>query len=80
MYRIGIDKLFYRRNKMKKITQTLKKTAVNFWNDEEAQGMIEYILIMVAVVGIVVAVGPKVKDLITGKTTALGEKVNGFDM
>ncbi len=64
---------------MKNIAKTLKKTAVDFWNDEDAQGMIEYILIMVAVVGIVVAVGPKVKSMISGKTDTLEQSIGAYD-
>ncbi len=56
---------------MKRITQAFKKTAVDFWNDEEAQGMIEYILILVAVVAIVTMAGGKIKTMVEGKADSL---------
>ncbi len=64
---------------MKKITQGFKKAVVNFWKDEDAQGMIEYILILVAVVGIVTFAGGAIKRAVTGKATGLGDKINGAD-
>jgi len=57
----------------------IKKEAVKFWNDEEAQGMLEYILIAVAVVAAVTIGGSKIKDIVTQKSDALGEKVNSTD-
>lgn len=63
----NLENKYLRRDKMKKITQAFKKTAVDFWNDEEAQGMIEYILILVAVVAIVTVAGGKIRDMVTNK-------------
>ncbi len=56
---------------MKRVTQAFKKTAVDFWNDEEAQGMIEYILILVAVVAIVGYAGKTIKGTISAKADGL---------
>lgn len=61
---------------MKAIAQKIKKEAVQFWNDEEAQGMLEYILIAVAVVAAVTIGGGKIRDIVQQKSEALGDKVN----
>ena len=64
---------------MKNLTQAFKKNAEKFWKDEEAQGMIEYILILVAVVAIVSVAGGKIKGLIEGKADDLGNKIGEVD-
>jgi len=61
---------------MNTLTQKVKKTAVQFWNDEEAQGMLEYILIAVAVVAAVTIGGSKIKEIVSNKADSLGEEVN----
>lgn len=65
---------------MNKFTNAIKKTAVDFWNDEEAQGMIEYILMLVAVVGIATFLGPKIMEIVQGKAGDLQGQVNGFEV
>lgn len=62
---------------MKKWTSKVKEEAQKFWNDEDAQGMMEYILIAVVVVGIVMLVGPKVKTMISDKADSLGSDLGG---
>lgn len=62
---------------MKKLISNVKNEAKKFWNDEEAQGMMEYILIAVAVVGIAFLVGPRIKDAVVGQAKGLeGELQN----
>ena len=59
-----------------KILSEMKK----FWNDEEAQGMMEYILMAVAVVGIASLAGPKIKEIVMGKADDLGNQVGDFNV
>lgn len=51
-----------------------------FWNDEEAQGMMEYILLAVAVVAIVSLVGPKITKMVGDKTDNLANEVSTFQV
>ncbi len=48
---------------MKKIKNTISRLI----KDESGQGATEYILLLVVVVGLVVAFGPKIKGLVEGK-------------
>lgn len=64
---------------MRKLTQAFKANVLRFWKDEEAQGMIEYILILVAVVAIVTVAGRTIKDTITSKASDLGGEISGFN-
>lgn len=64
---------------MKKLAQAFKSNAQKFWNDEEAQGMIEYILILVAVVAIVSLAGGRIKNMVSDKADSLGSEISGFD-
>jgi len=64
---------------MKKLTQAFKSNAQKFWRDEEAQGMIEYILILVAVVAIVTLAGGKIEEVISTKADSLGDDISGFN-
>ena len=63
---------------MKNFTQKLKKTAIDFWNDEEAQGMMEYILLAVVVVGAVTLMREPLLNAISGKTAELGDSIGSF--
>lgn len=63
---------------MKKWTSKLKTEAQKFWNDEEAQGMMEYILIAVAVIGAVVIFKGKIQEMIGNKTDQLNSEVMDF--
>ena len=50
----------------------------DFWNDEEAQGMMEYILIAVAVVAIASLVGPQIKRAVIGQASNLEGDLGNF--
>lgn len=60
------------------LKEKIVKEIKNFWNDEEAQGMMEYILMAVAVVGIAMVVGPRIKGLVMGQTDKLEDDLSGF--
>jgi Flp pilus assembly pilin Flp len=57
---------------MKKAQVFLK----NFWKDEAAQGMVEYVLLLVIVVGLVVAFKGKLKDKVDGLIGNLGTQID----
>ncbi len=57
---------------MKKAQVFLK----NFWKDEAAQGMVEYVLLLVIVVGLVVAFKGKLKEKVDGLIGNLGTQID----
>lgn len=59
-----------------KVLNELKR----FWNDEEAQGMMEYILMAVAVVAIATLVGPRIRDAVNNKAGELETNLGSFNM
>ena len=61
------------------LKEKILKEIKNFWNDEEAQGMMEYILMAVAVVGIAMLVGPEIKKIVMGETEKLKGELEGFN-
>lgn len=64
---------------MKKLAKNVKEMAAQFWKDEEAQGMMEYILLAVVVVGAVTLVGPKIRRALDTKTDELAGSIGSFD-
>ena len=65
---------------MKLFTNLRNRLRTNLINNKKGQGATEYILLLVVVVGMVVAFGPKIKKAISDKTSALESdmgKVNG---
>lgn len=64
---------------MKFLSTLRNRLRKNLVKNQSGQGATEYILLLVVVVGMVVAFGPKIKKAITEKTTALEndmQKVN----
>lgn len=57
-----------------KIVKELK----NFWNDEDAQGMMEYILLAVLVVGAVALLKEPITNAIQSKSTELTTEISEF--
>ena len=67
---------------MKYLSTLRNKLRSNLLKNNRGQGATEYILLLVVVVGMIVAFGPKIKKAISDKTTALeGDmgKVNNND-
>jgi Flp pilus assembly pilin Flp len=56
---------------MKFLSTLRNRLRKNLVKNQSGQGATEYILLLVVVVGMVVAFGPKIKKAITEKTTAL---------
>ncbi len=59
---------------MKKIARHLKR----IFHEESAQGATEYILLLVIVVGMAIAFGPRLKAMVTEKMESLSGQVGGF--
>jgi Flp pilus assembly pilin Flp len=53
----------------------LKQFANQLWNDESGQGTAEYVLLIAIVVGLLVTLGPRIKQAINDK---MGEVEGGF--
>lgn len=56
---------------MKFLSTLRNRLRKNLIKNQSGQGATEYILLLVVVVGMVVAFGPKIKKAISDKTTAL---------
>lgn len=56
---------------MKFLSTLRNRLRKNLVKNQSGQGATEYILLLVVVVGMVVAFGPKIQKAITEKTTAL---------
>ncbi len=56
----------------------LKSVALQLWKDESGQGTAEYVLILVAVVGLAVVFRNQLKELLGKKIGDLSGKVMGF--
>lgn len=57
----------------------MKKTLKKLWQDESAQGMTEYILLLVVVITIAMLFKDKIGQVINGKVSDLGDKINDFN-
>jgi Flp pilus assembly pilin Flp len=66
--------MIYKRGeaKMIKFKNALKK----FWNDESAQGLTEYVLLAVVIVGIVMAFKEPIKKAMNDQISNLTGKIN----
>lgn len=61
------------------LKEKILKEIKNFWNDEEAQGMMEYILMAIAVVGIAIALKGPLTNMVTGQTDQLQSELDNFN-
>ena len=56
----------------------MKKFIKRLWKDESAQGMTEYILMLVVVLTIAMIFKKKLGDAIGGKMGSISDDINGF--
>ena len=61
---------------MKYLSTLRNKLRANRLNDKRGQGATEYILLLVVVVGMIVAFGPKIKKAVEDKTGKLAESMD----
>ena len=59
---------------MKKLARKTK----NLLRNEKGQGMVEYILLLVVVIGLVLAFRKQIADVVKGKTGEVGDSINTF--
>lgn len=58
--------------------KTLKKFAQRLWNDESAQGVSEYILLLVVVIALAVIFKEQIKGFVQGKLGEIGGGIGSF--
>jgi len=58
---------------MKFLSSLRNRLRKNLIKNQSGQGATEYILLLVVVVGLVLAFGPKIKEIVKGKTASLEE-------
>jgi Flp pilus assembly pilin Flp len=56
----------------------LKKFAKTLWKDESGQGMAEYVLLLVIVVGLVFMFKDKIKTAVEGQVNGVTDKISNF--
>ena len=62
----------------KKLKEKFKFLAKRLWKDESAQGATEYILLLVAIVGILSVFGPEIRRVVEAKIQSVGETISNF--
>lgn len=60
---------------MKKMKHLMK----TFWNDESGQGMAEYVLLIVVVLGVAFVFKNKIKEMVTNKLEEVSGKMGSFN-
>lgn len=66
---------------MKTLKSIGKKLKLNqFWQEESAQGMTEYILLVVVVVGLAYTFRGRIQEAITGKMGQVSSEIGGFEV
>ena len=63
---------------MKKLNENLKNLAVKIWKDESAQGMTEYILLVVGLVAVLFVFREKFRAVMDGAITKMESQINNF--
>ena len=58
----------------------LKKDLKAMWNDESAQGMVEYILILAAVIGFVMLLRRRMGESLNQGLDKVGTGINSFEV
>ena len=57
----------------------MKAIIKKLWKDESAQGMSEYMLLLVIIVGILIIFKDKIRGIVQGKMDDLGGQIGGFN-
>ena len=56
----------------------LKNFATQLWADEDGQGMAEYVLLIVVVLGVAFVFKDKIKTMVSTKLDSVGSEMQGF--
>ena len=59
--------------------KNLKTLAKRLWQDESGQGMAEYVLLIVVVVGVAMIFKDKIRNMVSEKMTKVSSDFNSFD-
>lgn len=65
-------------NKLKNLFSQL--SLKKFWKDESAQGMTEYILLIVVVVSLAYIFRKNIQGAVSGKASNLSSEIQGFEI
>lgn len=57
----------------------LRKFAKDLWSDESGQGMLEYVLLVVAIVAVIAIFKGKIKDWFTSTSDRIGNNVESIN-
>jgi len=63
---------------MKFFSNLRSRLRKNLLKNQSGQGATEYILLLVVIVGLVVAFGPKIKKAVADKSDKVGSDITGF--
>ena len=63
---------------MKFLSNLRARLRKNLLKNNAGQGATEYILLLVVIVGLVVAFGPKIKSAVSSKADAVGNQITEF--
>ncbi|OFZ28661.1 MAG: hypothetical protein A2622_06120 [Bdellovibrionales bacterium RIFCSPHIGHO2_01_FULL_40_29] len=63
---------------MKFLSNLRARLRKNHLKNNAGQGATEYILLLVVIVGLVVAFGPKIKSAVEGKAGKVGQQIEDF--
>lgn len=50
----------------------------NFVKDENGAGIVEYVILIAVAIGIVILIGPKLKNALDSKTDTMTEQIEGM--
>lgn len=64
---------------MKLLSNLRNRMRARIINNKKGQGATEYILLLVVIVGLVIAFGPKIKKMISDKTANLEEDMRSVN-
>lgn len=59
--------------------KNIKAFAQRLWNDESGQGMAEYVLLIVVIVGVAFIFKKNIQDMVQRKMGAVSEDFNNFN-
>ena len=64
--------------KLKNLNKNLKNLVVKIWKDESAQGMTEYVLLVVGLVVVLFTFRDKFKEVMEGAIQKMESQINNF--
>lgn len=59
--------------------KNIKSFAQRLWNDESGQGMAEYVLLIVVIVGVAMIFKDRIRNMVSQKMGSVSDQFNQFD-